>query len=103
MKLWEAAGASELRGCSQQRGLPESCDRQEVLQMWPGRKLGKVISTVFLDQRNQVVEILDGKFLGIFLEKIKLLASMDDLFRCWQTRDLICFTKSVLKIQTVQS
>ena len=32
-KVWDGANAAELRADSMKRGLPESCDRQEVLQM----------------------------------------------------------------------
>ena len=35
-KVWDGANAAELRADSMKRGLPESCDRQEVLQMCLG-------------------------------------------------------------------
>ena len=39
-KRWDDASAAELRAEAMKRGLPESCDRQEVLQMCLGASRG---------------------------------------------------------------
>ena len=40
VKHWDDASAAELRAESMKRGLPESCDRREVLQMCLGHVEG---------------------------------------------------------------